>query len=146
MAIITALQAIQGLLLRWIRILGHDPITIVELIFGGWAVLWGQGILDGSTTLDGQAWAILRGLPIPLQAWGVALIILGAGQAIGPPKPIKGAVIFGLLLIWGGLAIAYKLGAPYGTGNRIYPIFVAVQLLIWVRFAFLSAKPSPAMA
>lgn len=124
------------MVIRWAYVLRHDPTAMLEIVFGLWAALWGVLLLLPWPVLVPPTWAIISHLPWPEWVGGLWFVGLGLTQALEVPRlGVRRLVVGALLATWLFLSIAVALAVPTSTAMVIYPVFVLVQAVLYVRLA-----------
>jgi hypothetical protein len=132
----TLMTLVRALLTHWWLILSRDPVSIVEIIFGAWAALWGVFLFGAWDAFATPGWALVRATHIPETAFGAWFLVWGLAQAIEVPSRWgRIAAAFVLMVTWGLIALALLWTTPATTGTAIYPVFALVEVYLFLRLA-----------
>lgn len=128
------LTHVRGILTRWRRVLAHDAIAIVEIIFGAGALIWGLWLLGPWDAFAAPGWVVIRATGIPESVYGAIFATLGLTQMIQlPSRPAHVLVMLSLMVCWCLVWLALFVISPGTTGIPIYAFPAVVQIGLVLR-------------
>lgn len=125
---------------RVVTLLLRRDIHLIELIFGSSSVLWGTFLLLPIDTFASTP-SFRTMATFPEWAWGFCLALLGILQFMGATYDqarIRQAAAFGLIALWGFVAISLLLANPASTGPIAYGwTFTGSEIIVYWRLGLM---------